>query len=170
MPRFSGRQEHGQCHWDPRVKSLSLKQNKEKAREVSPWRNQHFCCPNDQNNGIFPGSEKSWINEKGESEDRQRRAKSSFSQHRSSCGTARKATGLLTLGKIKRPGWIQSLFHNLPQSLDKHLNISKFNILICKMGILMQYLPCGATIELICIKELLGQLPLLLPTFEPQML
>ena len=78
--------------------------------------------------------------------------------------------GFLTLGKIKRPGWIQSLFHSLPQSLDKHLNISKFNILICKMGILMQYLPCGATIELICIKELLGQLPLLLPTFEPQML
>lgn len=43
----------------------------------------------------------------------------------------------------------------LTTELDKHLNISKFNILICKMGILMQYLPCGATIELICIKELL---------------
>ena len=38
------------------------------------------------------------------------------------------------------------------------------------MGILMQYLPCGATIEPICIKELLSQLPLLLPTFQPQML
>ena len=38
------------------------------------------------------------------------------------------------------------------------------------MGILIQYLPFGVTIELICIKELLSQLPLLLPTFQPQML
>lgn len=35
MPRFSGRQEHGQCHWDPRVKSLSLKQSKEKRGNIS---------------------------------------------------------------------------------------------------------------------------------------
>ena len=33
MPRFSGWQEHGQCHWGPRVKSLSLKQKKKKKRQ-----------------------------------------------------------------------------------------------------------------------------------------
>lgn len=43
MPRFSGWQEHGQCHCGPRVKSLSLKQKKKKRqgkylpREISTF-------------------------------------------------------------------------------------------------------------------------------------
>ena len=32
MPRFSGWQEHGQCHWGPRVKSLSLKQTNKQTK------------------------------------------------------------------------------------------------------------------------------------------
>ena len=31
----------------------------------------------------------------------------------------KKATGFLTVGKIKRPGQTQTLFYNLPQSPDK---------------------------------------------------
>lgn len=36
MPRFSGWQEHGQCHWGPRVKCLSLKQKKKRQGKYLP--------------------------------------------------------------------------------------------------------------------------------------